>query len=143
MSTTAFIASGTLLEHGVFSTYTTIPGVKKISGPETKFDLLDVTSHDSAGWREYIPGLHDGDMIAADLFWNPVNAVHILLRSDCDTGLLGSTKVIFPDPSAGSPGTGATVTCTTYIQTVSPKADVGQPLEASIKIKITGQPTWA
>lgn len=138
----AIIANGTLLKigDGTPSTegFTTVPEVSKLSGPSIKYDLLDVTSHDSVGFfREFIPGLADGDNVAFDIFWKPSNTVHKNIRIDSYARTLRNFQTIFPDD------TDNTVDYATYIQTIAPKADIGTVLAASGTLKITGAPAWS
>jgi len=137
----AVIANGTFLQVGDGASpedFTTIPEMMKISGPSVKFDLLDVTSHDSDGFfREYIPGLADGDNIAGDFNWRPSNEVHILLRENSYARTLTNIKTIFPDDSDNTVDTSA------YIANISPSADIGQVLKASLTLKVTGLPAWS
>ncbi len=141
MATIAIIANGTLLKIGDGASpenFTTVPEVTKLSGPAIKFDLLDATSHDSAGFfREYIPGLADGDNVAFDCNWKPSNDIHILLRTNSYSRTLTNFETIFPD------ATDNTVDYATYVQTISPKADIGTILMASGTLKVTGQPQWS
>lgn len=117
--------------------YTTIPEVMHITGPSTKFDLLDVTSHDSDGaFREYIPGLLDGDQISIDINWRPSNTVHKSLRLDSVNQTLRSVQIVFPDTGEN------TVQSNTYVQELTPKADIGTPMSAAVKFKVTGNPLW-
>jgi acetoacetate decarboxylase len=137
----AIIANGTLLKIGDGASpeeFTTVPEMMKIAGPSVKFDLLDVTSHDSAGFfREYIPGLADGDNIAGTFNWRPSNTVHIALRTDSYARTLRNFETIFPDD------TDNTVSTANYIQTISPTADIGAVLVASLTLKVTGLPAWS
>lgn len=137
----AIIANGTLLKLGDGASpenFTTVPEMMKLSGPAVKFDLLDVTSHDSVGFfREYIPGLADGDNIAGDMNWRPSNAVHISLRTDSYARTLRNFEMVFPD------ATDNTVDVATYISNITPSADIGAVLKAALTVKITGQPAWS
>jgi hypothetical protein len=142
MSTIAVVANGTLLKHGDGSAspevFTTVPEVTKLSGPAVKFDLLDATSHDSSGFfREFVPGLADGDDIAFDIHWKPSNAVHKALRVDSYARTFRNFKVVFPD------ATDNTVTVGSYVASIVPKADIGTILEASGSLKVTGLPAWS
>lgn len=141
MSTIAKIANGTLLKIGDGASpeaFTTVPEVTRLSGPSIRFDLLDVTSHDTVGFfREYIPGLADGDKIAATINWRPSNTIHKNIRIDSYARTSRNFKVVFPDTSDN------TVACSTYVESQMPKADVGTVLTADISLKITGQPTWS
>lgn len=137
----AVIASGTLLKIGDGTSpedFTTVPEMMKLSGPAVKFDLLDVTSHDSAGFfREYIPGLADGDNVGGDMNWRPSNAVHIALRVDSYARTLRNFQVVFPDSSDN------TVLVSSYISNISPDASIGAVLKASVTMKVTGLPAWS
>ena len=141
MSTIAIIANGSLLQIGDGASpedFTTVPEVTKLSGPSIKFDLLDATSHDSEGFfREFIPGLADGDNVAFDCNWRPSNEIHIELRTNSYARTLTNFKTVFPDD------TDNTVDYATYVQTISPKADIGTILMASGTLKVTGQPLWS
>lgn len=137
----AKIANGTLFKIGDGASpeiFTTIPECMKIAGPNIKFDLLDVTSHDSAGFfKEYIPGLADGDVVTTDINWRPSNTIHILLRTNQYGRVLTDFLVVFPDTPDN------TVSLTAYVQTMTPTADIGKPLLATVGTKITGEPTWS
>lgn len=141
----AKISNGTLLKVGDgilvsgLEGYTTVPEVMKLSGPSTKFDLLDVTSHDSSGFfREYIPGLLDGDSIKFTVNWRPSNAVHKALRLAAVAQTNRNFKMVFPD------STDNTVICSTYIQKFpDPKADIGTALVSDGDLKVTGNPLWS
>ena len=144
----ALVASGTLLQIGSgvsAPTFTTVPEVTKLQGPAIKFDLLDVTSHSTiatGNFREYIPGLADGDNIAFDLNWKPSNTVHKDIRVKSYARTLVPFKIVFPDPSMASPVADTTVTCDSYITGIQPKADIGAVLAASGTLKTTGTPIW-
>ncbi len=140
MATIAKISNGTLLKVGDGASpevFTTVPEVMRLTGPSVRFDLLDVTSHDTIGFfREFIPGLADGEKIAASVNWRPSNTVHKNLRIDAYARTLRNFKVVFPDSADN------TVTAATYIESQIPKADVGTPLSMDISLKVTGAPVW-
>lgn len=137
----AKIANGTLLKVGDGASpemFTTIPEMMKIAGPSIKFDLLDVTSHDSTGYfKEYIPGLADGDKVAGTMNWRPSNTVHKNLRIDSYARTLRNFHCVFPD------STDNTVTFQAYIEEISPTADIGKVLVANLSLKVTGEPSWS
>jgi hypothetical protein len=131
---------------GSGETFTTLPEVTKLQGPSVKFDLLDVTSHSTiatGNFREYIPGLADGDNIAFDMNWMPSNTAHKDLNTRSYARTLANFKTVFPEPAYSSPGAGSTVLCATYITGIQPKADIGAVLTASSTLKITGAPVWS
>lgn len=142
MASIAKIANGTLLKIGAGSgspeTFTVVPEVTRLRGPSTRFDLLDVTSHDTVGvFREYIPGLADGDMVSGRMNWRPSNAVHKGMKDDSYAQTLRNFKVVFPDSSQN------TVQVATYIQRLEPEANIGEVLQQDFGIKVTGQPAWS
>jgi len=126
--------------------FTTVPEVTKLQGPSVKFDILDVTSHSSiatGNFREFIPGLSDGDNIAFDLNWKPSNTIHKDLRVGSYARERRNFQVIFPDPDAISPAADTTVVSEAYITQIQPKADIGAVLTASCTLKVTGTPVWS
>ncbi len=137
----AIIANGTLLQIGDGTSpeeFTTVPEVMKLSGLAVKFDILDVTSHDSVGFfREFITGLADGDAVNFDFNWKPSNEIHILLRTNSYARTLTNFQAIFPDDSDNQ------CSVQTYITNIAPTADIGAVLRANSSLKITGQPEWS
>lgn len=73
MATIAVPAGGTLLkigDGGGSEVFTTIAEVKSISGFGISVNTEDVTSHDSAGWREFIGTLKEAGEISIELNFN-------------------------------------------------------------------------
>jgi hypothetical protein len=140
MATIAKLSNGSLLQigdGGGSEIFTTVPEVKKLAGPGAKFDLLDVSSHDTPTlFREYIPGFSDGDSIRFTINWRPSNTVHKGIRIDAYAATLRNFKIVFPDTPFN------TVKSSTYIQDFSPTADVGTEMTAAGMLKITGAPVW-
>jgi Lambda phage tail tube protein, TTP len=119
-------------------TFATIPEAMKLNPPNQKFDLLDVTSHDSTGgFREFVPGLIDGENCTAEVNFVPTNAIH----TQCRTDALARTKKNFQCVFPGG-GIGANLAFSGYFVGLNPSADAGQILKESITIKSTGVQTW-
>jgi hypothetical protein len=141
MASIAILAQGTLfkLESDTsVGTFATIPEAKKLAPPNQKFDLLDVTSHDSTGgFREYIPGLIDGENATADVNWVPTNAIHIQCRVDALARTRKNFTMVFPGG-----GTGANLAFAGYFVGLNPQSDSGQILTETITVKVTGVQTW-
>lgn len=141
MATGALSAQGTLfkIESATSSgSFTTIPECGKVSSPSVKFDLLDATSHDSTGgFKEYVPGLADGENATAECWFIPSNAIHIQLRTDSYAKTKRNFQIIFPGA-----GTGAQIAFVSYVTTITPVADSGALLKETVTCKVTGQPTW-
>ena len=134
-------ASGTLLKYGTGASagsVATIPECTKITAPNVKFDLIDVTSHDSTGYfREFLPGLADGENVTAQFFFVPTNTVHKLLRTDAYARTIGSYRIVFTDS-----GTGNQMDANAYTVGFQPTADINTALTCALTAKVTGQPTW-
>lgn len=137
----AILAQGTLFKiesDTSADSFATVPEVMKLGCPNQKFDILDVTSHDSSGgFREYIPGLIDGENATAEVNWVPSNAIHIQLRDDSLDRTLKSFQFVFPGG-----GTGATLDVTAYVVGINPQADAGAVLRETVTCKVTGIQTW-
>lgn len=143
MSTIAKLSNGSFLKIGDGIVvppegFTTIPEVMRLSGPAVRFDLLDVSSHDTAGlFREYIPGFSDGDVVNADINWRPSNTIHTAVRVDAYAATRRNFKIIYPDTL------NSTVTFAGFVEDMTPNADVGRPLTAGLRLKVTGAPVWS
>ena len=134
-------AQGTLFKIGNGAStevFTTIPECTKVVAPNVKFDLLEVTSHDSlGGFKEYLPGLADGENATADFWFVPQNTMHQGLRTDSYAKTKRNFNMVFPGGS-----TGATIAFTAYIVNLNPQADAGAVLKNAITAKVTGMPVW-
>lgn len=138
----AILAQGTLfkIESATSTgTFTTIPEVSKLGCPNQKFDILDVTSHDSSdGVREFIPGLIDGENATAEVNFVPTNGLHQQVRDDALGRTLRNFEIIFPGSGAGSE-----LDFAAYIVGISPQADAGAVLKETITCKVTGVQEWS
>jgi len=61
------------------STYVAIGQVKDISGPGTVRGTIEVTDHDSSGWREFVAGLRDGGDVTFTVGYDNANTQHAAL----------------------------------------------------------------
>ena len=69
------------------STYVAIGQVKDIEGPGNTRDQIEVTDHDSGGWKEYIGGLIDGGEVTFTIGYDNANSEHgdLLTALNSDT----------------------------------------------------------
>ncbi len=120
-------------------TFDEIAEVLDIEGPSLTSSSIEVTSHSSGGWREYIGGLKDGGEISFSL-----NLVPNETTQWTDThGLLGlytsgatnNFQIIFPDSTQGD--FAATVT------DFGLKAPMDGQNKADVKMKISGEIQWS
>lgn len=140
MASIAIGAQGTLLKLESSTSvglYTTIPEVHKIQAPNIKYDLLETSSHDSVTFKEYIPGLADGENIVASYWFVPSNAIHIQIRTDAYARTKKNFQIIFPGG-----GTGAQMAPAAYIVGMQPQADSNTVLMSQLTAKCTGTITW-
>jgi predicted secreted protein len=117
---------------------TTVANVKDFEGPGIKNDLIDVTSHSSAGgYKEYILGQKDNDEIKFDISYVPSEGTHNFatgLVGLADSGDSFTWSVVWPDETTTWSGTGLLLSFT-------PKAKIKDELMAEIVVKPTGAPT--
>jgi predicted secreted protein len=136
----AISATGSLLQIGDGASaeqFATIPEVSRVSPPNVRFDLLEVTSHDSSGgFREWVPGLLDGENATAEFNWVPSNEIHQQVRDANLNKTKKNMKIVFTGD------TGNTFAYAAYVMSFGPQADVGQILKASAGFRMTGQPSW-
>lgn len=141
MSTIAISATGSLLQIGDGASsevFATIPEVSRISPPNVTFEMLEATSHDSSGgFREWVPGLLDGESATAEFNWVPSNSVHQIVRDANLEKTKKNMKIVFTGTSDN------TFAYSAYVMGFGPQADVGQLLKASANFRMTGQPSWS
>lgn len=129
-------AFGTSFKRGA----TAIAYVTNISGPGLGADTEDVTTHDSTGaWEEHVVTILRSGEVSLDLQYDPTAATH----KNASGGLLydlasrasQTYSIIFPDATAWS--------FTAFVTGFEPSAPHDGALTASVKLKLTGQPTLA
>ena len=141
--TSALAGYGVLLkigDGGGSETFTTIAEVKDIEGPELELEAKEVTSHDSAGWREYIGTLLTAGEVSFDLNFIPTHATHSYsagLVKDLVNRTKRNFKLVFPD------GGSTTWTFAALVTGFKPSGPVEDELSAEVTLQVTGQPALA
>lgn len=134
MSSNAIPSQGTKFAVGVVGspvTYSDIPEIRSIGGPDGTAPTIDVTDLDSTA-KEYLLGLKDEGSFSLDIMYIPANTVHASLRSAWSLRTKKSFRMTFVD-------TGTTVwEFDGYVTGFSEKLGVDAVLEATVGIKITG-----
>ena len=129
---------GTLLKIGDGAgggeAFTTIGEVKDISGPPQTTDTEEVTSHDSGGWKEYIPTLLDAGDVTFQVNYTGA-ASQKSLRTDQSNKTLRNFQIVLPTQ------TPETLSFSAYITSFSYGAPVSGALTADITLKVTGAVT--
>jgi predicted secreted protein len=123
--------------NGASVSYTTIAEVKDFDWAMTR-SIIDVTSHDSGGWKEKRPGVKDGGPVSFEMNFLPQNATQNFsagLMADFISGALRDFEVLWQD-------TGNTIwKFTAIVKDYQPKGPVDAALTAKIALEITGAPT--
>lgn len=143
MPTLAVSSHGTLLKIGnggsPTETFTTIAEVKDISGPSVALATEEVTSHDSSGWREFIPTLKEAGEVSFDVNFNAAATQGFSggLYNDLLNRTRRNFQIVLPTTTAK---TGSFAAYVTGFELTAPVEGV---LGASITLMIDGQVTWA
>ena len=133
-----FAAFGTAFKRGAV----TIAQVMNISGPGLSLDTEDVTTHDSTGgWEEVVGTILRSGEVSLDLVYDPAAATHKYASGGLLYDLVQKTaqtySLVFSDTGSTTWSFSALVTG----YEVSAPHDGA--LTATVKLKITGQPTLA
>ncbi|WP_298491539.1 phage tail tube protein [uncultured Maritimibacter sp.] len=99
--------------------------------PAVEIDYKEVTSLDSEGWREYIPGLKDGGEVEVQS--NYTRAGYTALAA------IDATKVMFKSTFANDDA----FTFDGIPITTPDTVDVGEPETMTTRIKVSGAVTFA
>lgn len=79
------------------SAYDAIPWLGAITGPDSTFDTIDVTTHSSeGGWREFIAGLADGGEVTCPINWHADDPQHQALQDAQNARELTAFQLYFP-----------------------------------------------
>jgi predicted secreted protein len=119
---------------------TAYANVTNISGPNLSVDVEDVTSHDSTGaWEEVVATIIRSGEITMDIVYDPAHATHKYAAGGLLYDLVQRTAIeftlVFPDDAS------TTWTFNALITGFEPTGPVGGELGATVKFKVTGQPT--
>lgn len=111
--------------------FSNIPEINTIGGPDGSAALIDVTDLDSTG-KEYLLGLKDEGAFSLEINYIPQNAVHAQLRSAWSNRTTMQFRVTFPD---------STTTVWEFsglVTSFQQNAAVDQVIKATVGIKISG-----
>lgn len=135
MSSSAVQSQGTVIKYsptGSPPSWTTIPEVRTIGGPDGSSPLIDVTDLSSTA-KEYLVGLKDEGSIQLGIFYIPANAVHIALRDAWSDRTQLQFQMTFAD-------SGTTIwEFTAYVQNFQASLGVDEPVTGTVTLKITGE----
>src|SRR5512139_540953 len=134
--TSAIAGNGVLLkigDGGTAEVFDTIAEVLDIDGPNQTREQIEVTSHSSAGWREYIAGLKDGGEISFPINHVPTDATQQDLYALLASGTTNNFKIVYPN--------GYRDTFAAIVTDYSTKSPVDGAVTDEVKLKISGAVT--
>lgn len=141
--TNAISGPGFLLQlsttSGDTGVFTTIAEVKDITGPAVSLDVIDVTNQDSPGkYEEIVPSIRRAGEVDFDCHFIPQDATQ-----DADSGLLWLANNAFKRGYRLQlqDGLSSYWAFDAYVVGFQTKAPVAGVLTATVKLRITGQPT--
>lgn len=143
MATKAMMTAGVKLQRGdgatPTETFATIADVLSVKGPTETAKLVDVTSLSSTGgYREYLTGLKDGGEVSFDVSLSN-DASHQGLHSDFAGNVLRNFKLLLTDDVT----TPTSIAFAARVSEFSLDAAVDQQVKGSIKLKLSGAPTYS
>jgi predicted secreted protein len=113
--------------------FTTIDGVKGLSGPSFSLETIDVTHHTSASaYKQKLPTFLDGGDISFDLIYDPANAQHEALFTDFEGRLKRNFQVVYTDSG------NMTHDFAAYVSSIEVSAPIDDALKLSVKLTIDG-----
>lgn len=124
-------------------TYMDVAYIKAIKGPGLALDTVDVTTHDSANaWEELVATILRTGEVTLDIVYDPAD-----VTIKYTNGLLGKMaaktlegfKIYFNDDTVEADRTKWEFDA--YITGFEPDAPVDGALAASMKLKLSGEPT--
>ncbi len=119
---------------------TEIAHTQKISGPNLSLDVEDVTSHDSTGaWEEVVATILRSGQVTFDIIYDPNHATHKNASGGLIADMISRTAQTFSLVFPVTPS--VTWEFDAVVVGFAPGGDVGGKLAASVKMKITGEPT--
>ena len=139
-----FAAKGVVIavSDGVIPTFNPVGQVFSLAGPTLSADVVDVSAHDSVKfYREFVNSFRDGGEITLGLRWDPALASH----GETGDGLLNLyERDVETDIEITWPNAAADVwTLSVFVTGYEPSADFDAALEATVTMKVTGQPAFA
>lgn len=138
----AHAAIGTKLkigDGGSPESFTTIAEVVDISGPALSVDTADATHHSSSGdYEEVVPTVIRSGEVSFDINYLPTDSTHDAtdgLLNDLENKTLRNFELIFTD------GSNTKWSFSAYVTGFEESAPHDDKLDASVTLKVSGQPT--
>lgn len=113
-------------------TFTTVAQVRTIGGPSLTAETIDVSTHDGAGYREFVASLIDPGEVTLEIVWDPDAATHDSMFDDLVARTLRNVQIVWPD------ATSTTWSFAGQFTRFEPSAPVDGDLSASVTYKVSG-----
>jgi predicted secreted protein len=114
--------------------FTTIDGVRSLTGPTFSMETIDATHHTSGGqYREIIPSFKSGGEVSFDLVYDPNEATHIKLIDDYESRVRRNFQIVLPDVGSYTYLFGA------YVQGAELNAPIDDVLQLSCTLGVDGE----
>lgn len=114
-----------------------IAEVKGVGGPNLSMAPIEVTSVDSAGWREFIAGLKDAGEVTFQINFIPNSSQHRQLITDMDTDARINYRIEFNN-SAGS----ILLLPKCMVTSFGITEELESSVNANVTLRPSGKPTW-
>jgi predicted secreted protein len=126
-------AHGTVLSATISSVLTPIAGLTNIGGLDLSSDAIDVTDHDSDGYREFAQGLKDSGSVSLEgNFLNDASQAGLLALFK--SGSVVAMTIEFP-------GALGTWSFDGFVEAFSTEAPMDDKAGFAASIKVSGEPT--
>lgn len=113
------------------------------SGPSLEASEIDVTTWDTSGYREKIPGLIDSGSFECTVYFQPQLTSHQGLIDDLDSGVQRPWRIWYPDSSSSADPPAVSNSRFTFagaVSNFSTTVSADSAVEASLRVTITGKP---
>ena len=119
----------------------TLPAVKSVNWTGLGRETVDVTSFDSAGWKQYVAGLKDAGSLAVECEYIPDNAQQKYASGGALYGYYAATAVTITCAWPNAAGSTTTWSCSGFLTSSDVTASVGETLKITFGYKLTGAAT--
>ena len=119
----------------------TLPAVKSANWTGLGRETVDVTSFDSAGWKQYVAGMKDAGSLSVECEYIPDNAQQKYAPGGALYGYNSATAVTIEVSWPNAQGLTSKWSCNGFLTSSDVTASVGETLKITVGYKLTGMPT--
>lgn len=122
------------------ATLTKLAGLLTVNRPTLAIDSVEITSHDSAGTREFMAGLADPGELSGSMLYVPGSATDTLMLEHLGSRETRAFKIVVVDNTGATQDVQGNIFLTAYEPDDAP---VDGRREATFTAKVTGATTQA